>query len=248
KAQDCLENMGWRPDSSWFPLTPRQWKSVLRNEHFIGFVFSQGDCFMELHWRNFWDSQSQVNDRWARSISKLWQGCSYQAMSPSDLVLDLCSHGGIHGWIRAKWLGDMARIHAEGRVDWQAMLEQASKTDQEKALLACLRLLQEVYGIPLPDLPGIPWKNLPSFLIANPLHRLKDHEVPAFGTVQLMRRINYERLAVPQRTGRDLVAEFFHRRADFRVLHLPDRFFWAYIPLFPILWAWRRMMRYRLEI
>jgi hypothetical protein len=248
KAQNCLENMGWRPDASWFPLTPRQWKSVLRNEHFLGFVYSQGDCFIELHWRNFWDTQSQVNDRWARSIFKLWQGSSYNAMSPTDLVLDLCIHGGMHGWNRAKWLGDMARIHAEGRVDWQDMFDQASKTDQKKALLASLRLLQIVYGIPLPDLPGNPWKNLPAFLISNPLRRLKDPVVPEIGAVQLLRRIYFEWLAVPQRTWRDLVAEFLHRREHFRVLHLPDRFFWAYTPLFPILLVWRRILRYWREI
>jgi hypothetical protein len=120
KAQDCLENLGWRLDEYWFPMTPRQWQCVLRNEHHLSFVHSHGDCFLELHWRNPWDTQSQVNDRWAGSISKLWQGCSYNAMNPTDLVLYLCSHGGIHGWFRAKWMGDLARLHVEGQVDWQA--------------------------------------------------------------------------------------------------------------------------------
>jgi hypothetical protein len=249
KAQACLENMGWRLDESWFPMTPRQWQCVLRQEHDLSFVHSHGDCFLELHWRNQWDTQSQANDRWDRSISKVWQGCLYKAMSPTDLVLYLCSHGSIHRWFRAKWLGDLARIHAEGRVDWQAMLGQASKTGQERALLASLRLLQEVYGIPVPDLPGNPWKNLPSFLIASPLRSLKVPEEPAVDlramVSQLFRRIYYERLAVPQKTWRDLLAEFVYRREDFRVLRLPDRFFWAYTPLSPILWVWRHMLRYR---
>jgi hypothetical protein len=65
---------------------------------------------------------------------------------------------GGHAWFRAKWLGDLARIHADGRVDWQAVLGQASRTGQERALLASLRLLQDVYGLPVPDFPGNPWK------------------------------------------------------------------------------------------
>jgi hypothetical protein len=251
KAQDCLENIGWRLDASWFPMTPRQWQCVLRQEHDLNFVHSHGDCILELHWRNQWDTQSQANDRWARSISKVWQGCLYNDMSPTDLVLYLCSHGSIHRWFRAKWLGDLARIHAEGQVDWQAILGQASKTGQERALLASLCLLRDVYGIPLPDLPGNPWKNLPSYLIASPLRSLKVPEEPASGLLamvsQLFRRVYYEWLAVPQKTWRDLLAEIVYRREDFKVLRLPDRFFWAYTPLCPILWVWRRMLRCRRE-
>jgi hypothetical protein len=169
-------------------------------------------------------------------------------MSPIDQVLYLCSHGGIHAWFRAKWLGDLARIHAEGRVDWQAALDQASRTGQEKDLLACLRLLQVVYGLPVPDLPGNPWRNLPSFLITRPLHDLKVLEDPAsFGALatawEHFRLIRYERLAVPHKTGRDLLAGLAYRREDFQVLRLPDSLYWAYAPLRPFLWVWRRVLR-----
>jgi hypothetical protein len=171
-------------------------------------------------------------------------------MNPIDQVLYLCSHGGEHGWFRAKWLGDLARIHAEGRVDWQAVLGQARRTGQERALLACLRLLQDVHGLPMPDLPGNPWKNLPSFLIARPLHDLKIPEDPtALGALamvwQRFRLIRYEKMAVPQKTWRDHLAEFAYRPKDFRVLRLPDRFYWAYTPLRPILWVMRHMPRRR---
>jgi hypothetical protein len=145
-------------------------------------------------------------------------------------------------------MGDMARIHAQRRMDWQAALDQASRTGQEKALLACLRLLQDLYGLPVPDLPGNPWRNLPSFLIARPLHDLKvPAERSAFGALAMAREhfrlIRYERLAVPQKTGRDLLAELAYRREDFQVLRLPDRLYWAYAPLRPFLWVWRRLLR-----
>jgi hypothetical protein len=234
-AQACLQNMGWRMEASWFPLSPRQWESLLRYEWHLLFVHPQGDCFLELHWRTRWEFKDQTADRWDRSIPGVWQGCLHKAMSPIDQVLYLCSHGGSHEWFRAKWLGDLARIHAEGRVDWQAVLDQASKTGQERALLASLRLLQEVYGLPVPDLPGNPWKDLPSFLIARPLHALKVAEVPtAYGAlamvVKLSRRIRYEKLAVPQKTWRDQLAELAYCREDFRALHLPDRLYWTYVP------------------
>ena len=248
RAQACLESMGWRHDANWFPLSPRQWENLLRHEYDLLFVHPHGDCLLELHWRARWELRDQTEARWAGSVPGVWQGCSHQAMNPIDQVLYLCSHGGIHGWFRAKWLGDMARIHAQGQMDWQAALDQASRTGQERALLACLRLLQDVYGLPAPDLPGNPWRNLPSFLIARPLHDLKISEDPAaFGALAMawehFRLIRYERLAVPQKTGRDLLAELAYRREDFQVLRLPDRFYWAYAPLRPFLWVWRRLLR-----
>ena len=250
KAQACLENMGWRLDAAWFPLSPRQWENFLRHEYDLLFVHPHGGCLLELHWRARWELRDQTEARWVGSIPSVWQGCLHKTMSPIDQMLYLCSHGGLHGWFRAKWLGDMARIHAEGRVDWQAALGQASRTGQKRALLACLRLLHDVYGLPMPDLPGNPWKNLPSFLITRPLHDLKIYEDPAaFGALALAREhfrlIRYERLAVPQKTARDHLAKLAYRREDFNVLRLPDRFYWAYTPLRPFLWVWRHVLRRR---
>ena len=133
RAQACLENMGWRLDSSFFPLSPRQWESFLRHEHHLDFIHSKADCMLEMHWHNQWDTPALTSARWARSIPTLWQGCSLQAMNPIDQVLYLCSHGGDHGWFRAKWLGDLARAHAAGKVDWVATLVEARKTGQERA-------------------------------------------------------------------------------------------------------------------
>jgi len=250
KAQACLENMGWSLDETWFPLTPRQWENLLRHEWHLLFVHPHGDCCLELHWRTRWEVKGQTNDTWARSIPGVWQGCMHKAMDPIDQVLYLCSHGGGHGWFRAKWMGDLARIHTMGRVDWKAVLGQALRTGQERALLASLRLLQDVHGLPMPDLPGNPWKNLPAYLIARPLHDLKIPEDPAkFGALAMVREhfrlIRYERLAVLHKTWRDHLAELAYRREDFTVLRLPDRFYWAYAPLRPFLWVWRRVLRPR---
>ena len=250
RAQTCLECLGWRLDSAYFPLTPRQWEGFLSHEYHIGFVHSHGGCGLELHWRNHWDTPGQAAARWARSLPSVWQGCSYMAMDSIDLALYLCSHGGTHAWSRAKWLGDMARIHAERRVNWRAALAEAQRTDQERPLLATLRLLKDVYGLPLPDLPGDPWKNLPRFLVASPLRALKVTQDPAArGFPALLQdglRLNrYDRLVLPNRTWRNVLADFAYRREDFRLLRLPDRFYWAYVPLRPILWFWRRVLRGR---
>jgi hypothetical protein len=253
KAQACLESMGWRQDAGWFPLSPRQWEQNLRMEHHLTFIDPQSECHLELHWRFIWQQPGLNKALWDRSISFCWQGCSSQAMNPIDQVLYLCCHGAEHAWSRAKWLGDLARVHAEGRVDWQAALEQASRTDQERALLTCLRLLHILHGLPVPRLQGSPWEQLSPFLVDSPLYALQKDRVPTdrdltgVGALDLLpdqlRFIRYERQILPRKNWRDGLSELAYCREDFGVLRLPDRLFWAYAPLRPFLWVWRRVMR-----
>ncbi len=177
RARACLEELGWRLTSRWFPLTPRQGQSFLREEHCLDFAHPQAGCLLELHWRNQWDTPADHRRPLGAEQPQTWQGCPHQAMHPVDQVLYLSTHGGEHAWFRAKWLGDLARIRAAGRVDWASALDQARATSQQRALLAGLRLLEEAYGLELPKLPGHPsghsFHRLPSLLIEIPLQALK---------------------------------------------------------------------------
>jgi hypothetical protein len=52
-------------------------------------------------------------------------------------------------------------------------------------------------------------------------------------------RLRYERLLRPSRFWCQALTEVAYSSADFRLLRLPDRLFWLYVPLRPILLAWR---------
>jgi hypothetical protein len=243
-AQACLQNIGWRMDSTWFPLTPRQWQSFLQHEHELTLVHAQAVGILELHWQNIWDAPGQSAARWDRSIPSLWQECGYRAMDPIDRVLYLCSHGGEHAWSRGKWMGDLARIYTLGLVDWEAVLDRARDTGQRWPLLAGLRLLNEAYGLPLPRFSGDPWKKLPASLVEVPLCTLVAAQDPAArGKLallsELLRLARYHWLVLPHASWRRALSELAYRREDFRTLRLSDRLFWAYAPLRPFLWAWR---------
>jgi hypothetical protein len=250
RAQARLEKMSWRLESAWSSLTPRQWEACLRHEHHIGFVHSNGGLFLELHWRSQWEKTGETAAKWARSIPSEWQGCSYLATNSVDLLRYLCSHGGIHAWFRAKWLGDLARICGGGLVDWEAVLNEARRTGQDRAVLASLYLLDQVYELPLPSLRGNPWKDLPSMLIELPLHDLRvPEEAPKSASLASLRNglraSRYQILLTPQKTWRESLPQLFYRREDFRIIRLPDSVYWAYMPLRPILWFWRRVLRGR---
>jgi hypothetical protein len=244
QAQSCLAGDGWELESSFFPMRPRPWKSFLRNEQHINFIHLASGCMLELHWRSQWETPQATRARWARSVPSLWQKQSIQSMHPGDLALYLCFHGGLHQWFRAKWLGDLARAHMLGLLDWEASFDRARNSGEERPLLAGLSLLGEVYGLPLPEPLRSACSNCSPLLVEMPLRALADSAEPVarLGPAKLLNRIRrsrYERLLWPRKSRWSSVADLFYSREDFRTLPLPGALFWAYKPLRPVLWFWR---------
>ena len=244
RAQACLESMGWQLDPTLSSMSPRQWESFMRNEHHMNSTHSHTGRCLELHWRNHWETPDSTSAWWDRSIPSDWQGCSIHIMGPGDLALYLCRHGGRHAWCCAKWLGDLARAHSLGLLDWKAALDEARKSDQENVLLAGLCLLDKIYRLQMPELPGAEWQSQSSLLTEIPLQLLKNSEgsPTRTGLASLRNTLlisHYERLLCPRKTLKDRLSELFYCREDFRVLPLPDSLFWLYKPLRPFLWVWR---------
>src|SRR5208282_2969064 len=173
-------------------------------------------------------------------------------MSPGDLALYLCIHGGADAWSYAKGLGDLARAHSLGILDWEAALDEARKSDQENVLFAGLCLLDEIYRLHLPELPGTEWQSRSSLLTETPLQLLKNSEWPPVRTglasirnTLLMSR--YEHLLCPRMTIKDRLSKLFYCREDFSALPLPGCLFWAYKPLRAFFWIRRRARQTRRE-
>jgi hypothetical protein len=244
RAQKCLEGIGWQLHSTFFPMSPRQWDSLFRHELHLNFVHPRTGCLLELHWRLQRETPQATAARWARSIPAVWQDCSILSMQPADLTLYLCSHGGRHLWYRAKWLGDLARAHAIGLLNWEASFELARQTAEERVLLAGLGLLREVYSLPLPDLPESVWKHWSTLLVEIPIRALTNSsEAPGrVGPAKLRHRLHnssFHRLLWRRKSRWSTLSDLFYGREDFRTVPLADSFFWAYKPLRPILWLWR---------
>jgi len=244
KAQSCLEGEEWQLEASFFPMSPRQWDSFLRNEQHINFMHLASGCMLELHWRSQWETAEATSARWARSVPAVWQQHPIRAMHPGDLAHYLCSHGGLHRWFRAKWLGDLARAHSLGLLNWEASLAEAQKSGEERVLLAGLGLLRDVYGLPMPELPQSIWKSWSPLLVVMPMRALKVPAEPAnrVGAAKLcdrIRRSRYERLLWPRKSRWRSLSDLFYSREDFRTLNLPDGLFCSYKLLRPVLWSWR---------
>jgi hypothetical protein len=169
-------------------------------------------------------------------------------MNLADEAVYLCTHGAEHAWFRAKWISDLARIHTSEKIDWQAAENEARRWNHERELQAGLLLLKEVYGLPLPELVGNPWGNFPKFILKEQLRCLA---VPdEFGTrsalTQLwdqIRKARHDRLVRPHTSWRQSFAVLSYRKEDFVDFPLPEGLFWAYAPLRPLLWVWRKVRR-----
>jgi hypothetical protein len=237
-AQDRLEQMGWhvyfRP-----VFGPRHADAVLKIYHHMVYWHPLHRCTLELHWRTRWETPDRTAHQWAQSAASVWEGLSYRSLSPVDLALHLCEHGSGHAWFRSKWLGDLARMHVMNYVDWDTAYRSAHTVGAENSLLQCLRLLEELYGLPVPETLRAPAGRLPAAL----LDRVATCMLAPPETHRTVRQLRYERLLRPRRSWRQAFREVAYSSADFELLQLPDRLFWVYLLLRPFLLAWRWLSR-----
>jgi hypothetical protein len=245
KAQECLCQNGWRLRNDGSHLTPRQFEFRSRYEHNLNFVHSSQNCELELHWRTPRDSNDTSERRWEASIAAQWQGCSYRAMNAVDLAIQLCEHGSGHAWFRAKWLGDMARMYSDRRIEPESVLARARTLGQERPFLQCFRLLRDGYALPIPAAVDRELNSLEPLVIERAVQKLLDPAEPRLtGSVREIRdrllNAVYLRMLWPRISIRDAFTEMAICFADFESIRLSDKLFWLYVPLRPFLWAWRR--------
>jgi hypothetical protein len=244
-ARRCLSEAGWDSKTNDARLSPRQSEFRSRHEHHVSFQHRVRRSELELHWRPRWENGDAPELRAETTLRTEWQGCRYEAMGLVDLTVDLCGHGGSHAWFRAKWLSDVARIFADGRVEAAAVLERAQSVGQERALLQCLRLLEGAYGLAVPETVEREVRSLDPFLIDRAVEKLTDPAEPRVkqslkGVRDRFQNALYERRLWPGKSRREILEQVVFCEADFEVIRLSDRLFWLYVPLRPFLWVWRR--------
>jgi len=243
----CLQEHGWCMGKLESLLTPLQRKQFLRYAPHMNFTHAASRSILELHWRELNETTEQVQRRWSRSCSSLWRNSPYLDMSPNDLVLYLCAHGCKHAWFRIKWLSDIARLHTAEKIDWAACFGDAYRLGQERILLIAQMLLNEVYGLTMPARNQHGYDaSLPRTVISTTLKALAVPE-PRYTMINILCAYRYDWFVLPHQSFWEMLKRLFYCGADYLVLPLPDRFFWLYIPLRPILFLWRRLCRRRKE-
>jgi hypothetical protein len=146
-----LVSEGYR---SGLQLSPPQQTALTRSHYEYGLVSPSG-VLIEFQWaivpRHF-SLPFGTEHLWQGLRTIRIGGVDALALSPENLLLVLCIHGGKHGWNRLVWLSDIAEIiqlHAD--LDWDYALRQARVNRAERMLLLGLSLTHTVFGTALPE-------------------------------------------------------------------------------------------------
>ncbi|WP_034157442.1 nucleotidyltransferase domain-containing protein [Sphingomonas sp. ERG5] len=107
----------------WLParaLSERQLRDVMRHSRDIALIHRERRVQLELHW-GLTDNPRMLAGLSASAATQTVtlgkEGPGVRTLGPDDLFAYLCVHGAAHGWIRLKWLADVAALVGQGAPD-----------------------------------------------------------------------------------------------------------------------------------
>jgi hypothetical protein len=154
RARELLRSQGYEPE---YHLNPAEESIYLRNECEYNFCSLNRNVSVELHWDivpKYFSCNLDVEEFWRhlKPISLLDR--EIMTLSLEHLLLMLCvHHGGKHHWETLGWVSDVAHlIHTHKDVDWEWIVETASRCGISRILFLGLSLARDLLSANLPDL------------------------------------------------------------------------------------------------
>ena len=245
-AGRVLQGLGWRRSVPDFPATPARtrWCDGVLDEH----VFVGPGGKLDLH-RNLLGNPFLFDPPFAElageAVTVDVAGRGLRTLSDAHQLPYLACHGSLHGWERLKWLCDFAMLV---RLMGDDAVEQAAARGRDLGLTAAvapaLRLARRALHVPAPPpaADARPAGVRTGLVVALSQRTWKRRA--GIGRVGRQAAVRAARLLVG-RGGRFAWYELrglLIRPQDFGQVDLPDRLFWLYVPLRPLLWI-RRVLR-----
>ncbi len=151
-AGEILEAEGYRRCEPQARLTPRRLRSYIAHQKDFSYEHPNG-AVIDLHWRLFRNSFLPANAGLAEAGLQ-WLDLDAEripTLPVQRLLLYLCVHGALDGWLRLKWLADIGallRTMPKEELAWTA----AAAADQEAMpqFSAALLLCQDLLGVAPP--------------------------------------------------------------------------------------------------
>lgn len=252
-AEKVLSDHGWRLALE-FPETParNRWHGRVAADR----AFVRGGTKVELHPRlchNPHYYAAAFEDLWARRASVRVGTATFRTLGEDDEFLYLACHGTRHGWPRLDWLCDVAVILARMA---PARLERIAHTAAQQrldiVLSSTLRLCEAAFHVEAPT-PSVGLRNgkprgaeraagekRAAFIAAAAARTWGAREKPAPGS-QLPLKLALKLGLKPdlRYVLHEMSATMIAPR-DWARIDLPDRLFFLYFPLRPLLWLTRK--------
>jgi Uncharacterised nucleotidyltransferase len=154
RAAEALAKLGFQ---GW-NVSPEHTERYLANKYECSLTCSETGVSIDLHWAicpNFFKISMEFDALWQRAGRVNILGTPVPDLSAEDAILYLCYHGGKHRFHRLAWICDIAAaIAAHPDVDWDLLLENATKAGARRLLLLGLCLAQGLLGADVPHRIG----------------------------------------------------------------------------------------------
>lgn len=245
QAEALLREAGYRRQRPDFPLSPRQYRALLDATNQMAFVHPQQTLTVELHWRWFRNRfffpptvAAILGEHRHQNIG----GLRLAAMTAEDQFLYLCAHGAKHAWYNLKWLADIPPL-LNTPLDHETLIHRARQLGLRRVLAQSLLLSKALLGAVLsPTLEQLiaadPWAPTLADHARGVMARDDRRDSKIFEKLARWRYMLLLKTDLKYRWTETM--GYLHHPEDWRRLPLPDRLFWLYLPLRPLLWLARR--------
>ena len=151
KARELLASARYLPR---YNLAATQQAILIEQKCEEPFDRDDNESMVDLHWAVIparFSFAPDTDSMWERLEKASLNGVEFLTVSPEDLLILLCVHGAKHAWERLNWICDLAElIRARSSLDWEFVMNIASRNHGERMLFLGLLLAKDLLGAPLP--------------------------------------------------------------------------------------------------
>jgi hypothetical protein len=255
RTGDILREHGYRRFEPRAHLTARRLRSYIAHQKDFSYEHPAAGMVIDLHWR-LYRNQFLPANAGLREVGVDWVELGSECMPTlpaPELLLYLCVHGALDGWLRLKWLADIGALLRSMTAEQLAATAKAAGEQQAlPALSAAVILCQDMLGdgssFPMPE--GCLDRNdkrvarIVSFgkrLMTSNQYRPVREQVSSTRWF-----LNEFRLHSSWKYRFDLVQRSLFRPRVWRKFDLPDALFPLYAVLSPVEWfhdRWQKLKR-----
>lgn len=257
KADQIIQDMGYRPLYLDFDLTPKQKQYYTRSFQDIVYYHDASNITLELHFN--WTATPYLfplskQQAWENQESLNIANTTIACLNSVDHLLYLCAHGAKHQWFRLKWLIDIPNVYKQlSHAQINEFVEKAKALGLENMVLQAFSLSQNFLNMQIPAV-------LSEKLTTNAINQTSINKVATQAIlsknktfvhaklikkyVVILKRIHYQlKLRTNYSYKIKVLKSYATHSNDWKLLAIPDRYFFLYYILRPLMILTRGFQR-----
>jgi hypothetical protein len=152
---NMLLQSGYQPISFEWPMNGRRYSLALSKLHHFGFYHPKKYISVEMHWKLFvfpvtsFERIAKLADD--NILQIIFSGQNFNQFTAEFELVYLVIHGGLHGWVRLKWLTDVHEIVNRSVLDKEKFDSLVKQLNAQRMVGLCNAMLHHFFpGSALP--------------------------------------------------------------------------------------------------